>query len=85
MANKLSTAELESEVDGLSSMLLSSEWDDEVKGSYFRFIEVEKKLIADMKWYVERANIIDDHMASWDSAKLRSKYRECVSKFNQLQ
>ena len=85
MTNKLSTAELESEVDGLSSMLLNSEWDDEVKGTYFRFIEEEKQLIANMKWYVERANIVYNHIAALDIAKLESKYRECVSKFNQLQ
>lgn len=85
MANQASTANFEIELDALSASLSNSAWNDEVKNSYFKFIEEEKRLFVNIKWSTDRINNIYDHVASSDLPKLKSRYYECLSKFNRLQ
>lgn len=84
MPNKLSTAELETAVSELRTALAGSEWDDEVKESYVRFVEEENRLISDIKWLTDKANGIYDTAASADIEKFKNTYRECVSEFQRL-
>lgn len=85
MANDLSTADLEMALCTLSNVLSSGEWDDEVKDSYFRFIEEEKRLISNMKWMTDKANAVYNNVSSVDVGKFNATYSECVSKFVRLQ
>lgn len=85
MANDLSTADLETGLYDLSNVLSSSEWDDEIKNSYFRFIEEEKQLISNMKWMTDKANNIYNNVTSVDVGKFNATYSECMSKFVRLQ
>ena len=85
MANDLSTADLETGLYNLSNVLSGSEWDDEVKNSYFRFIEEEKQLISNMEWITDKANHVYHNVTSVDVGKFRSTYQECMSKLMRLQ
>ena len=85
MANELTTADLETGLYDLSNVLSSSEWDDEIKNSYFRFIEEEKQLISNMKWMTDKANNIYKNVTSVDVGKFNATYSECMSKFARLQ
>ena len=85
MANLLSTANLESQIYELSNTLSSSEWDDEVKHSYFGFIDEERALTSNIKWLTDKANGIYDFVTSVDTAKFQATYNECLSKLQRLQ
>ena len=85
MENKLSTAKLEYQIYELSKTLSSSEWNDEVKNSYFRFIDEERTLASNMKWLADRANDIYNYVTDVDPAKFKATYNECLSKFQRLQ
>lgn len=85
MANDLSTADIEMGMNELSNTLINSEWNDEVKNSYFRFIEEQRQLISNIKWMTDRANSIYNNVISVDIGKFKSTYSECMSKFEQLQ
>lgn len=85
MANKISTAELERGIGELSNVLSGSEWRDEVKDSYFCFIEEEKRLISNMTWIADKASSIYNNACSVDVGKFQSSYRECMAKLMSLQ
>ena len=84
MEKDLSTAELESAVFDLSTLLSNSEWEDEVKDSYFRFLDEEKHLISNIKWLTDKANSVYHHVTSVDIGKFKSTYSEYLAKFERL-
>ena len=85
MKNELSTANLEHQLFELSNTLSSREWNDEVKNSYFEFINEEKNLASNMKWLTDKANSLYHYSLSVDPAKFKATYNECLSKFQRLQ
>lgn len=85
MANDLSTMELDAEICELSNELSSSEWNDEVKDSYYQFVNEENNLVSNIRWLTSKANGIFNHVTSVDPAKFVATYNECLSKLNSLQ
>ena len=85
MANDLSVIDIEMGLRDLSEQLARSEWNDEVRDSYLRFVAEEQNLLYKLSFTVNTANSEYNQVNSVNVQRFKSTYSECLTKFDSLQ
>ena len=85
MEKHLSTMKLDIPMSEMFNALSGAEWNDEISASYNRFLDEEKNLLSNIKWFADKANKEYAYVDGVSIEKFKVTYCECLANFQRLQ